>query len=372
MNTTVFRSLSVLVCGVWIAGGMVRARAQDVRPVAPSEKPSERALIDNIRRFAAAVRSDDRTDGAGRARVVAHQGALLAIDELLTRFPDTSFRDDAVIQKLRSLAALARLSPDYLRELDAMTDELTHAKTSPRVAEHAAYFAIQAFVLGARAERMPEPRRLAGTFERYDAFLEDFPESEYVPTVRASLIRNAIALKRLDRADRELAKLRRRFPKHRATRRAQGEVFRARAIGRPFHIECTAAGGAALRTSAYAGNVVLIHFWASGHARAVRELKRLVALRQAHGAHGLKILGVNVDHDRAAFDAAVQQHHVAWPNCFAGKGRDDDLLIDNGVTRLPAYFLVDRNGILRSTDPGDQLEALVTQLLEEPPPKTHP
>jgi hypothetical protein len=79
-------------------------------------------------------------------------------------------------------------------------------------------------VLGARQEGMPEQRRLAGTVERYAAFLEDHPASPRVPVVRASLIRNLIALKRVDEARAEFEKLKRDHPDDQAPPRPRGAL----------------------------------------------------------------------------------------------------------------------------------------------------
>jgi hypothetical protein len=298
--------------------------------------------------------------------------AVTYIDALLERYPQTSFKTEALMSKLALLADLSRLRADYLVELLNLTTELSRKDIPPELAEANAYYEIQAFVLGARHEKMPERRRLRGTVERYRAFIEEFSQSPRVPTIRASLIRNLIGLDRIEQAKRELAELKKRFPDDQATRRATGEVWRATAVGRPVEITHTMPDGKVLRTADAAGEVVILHFWSLRNKKpSMVSLGRLLKLREAYRERPLRIIGVNLDVDilagsmRPAVEELLRERNMDWPQYFDNAGRRSELLVKLGVIKIPAHYVIDGKGILRSTDPGDKLEALVAELLKE-------
>ncbi len=367
MGRTTWHATGLIVAvAVMATGGYAYARQQD--PGVSKADPAEAKLIERIVELSAPRHSSRANTRQTQALSAVYQEALIKIDELFEQFPKTTFRDEALIIRLRLLAGLAHHT-QYLRELLIMTDELGHRRLSPRLAEHRAYYALQAFVLGARAEGMPEEDRLAGSFERYEAFLEDYPRSEFAPVIWASLIRNAVAMKRIDRASRELAKLRARYPNHSATRRAEGELYQATAVGKPFAFAYTKPDGTEATTQAYLGKVLIVHFWASRSARSVTELPELVSLYNTYHKRGLELTGVNLDRVSEVFEAAVKEHGLVWPQYFDGKGVDNEAVVRMGVKRLPSYFLVDRQGILRAINPGDKLEETIDQLVGHSAPE---
>lgn len=344
-----------------------RACAQG-RPAGQSTPLREAALIEQIKRMDRPLKTEGRAKERLAEQFELKRVVVLTVDELLARYPRTSFRETALRTKLAALAALARVNPKYLKDLRMLTDELSRSKVGDQLSADADYYAIQAFVLAARLEGMPEETRVLGTIERYEAFLRGHPASRHVPVIWASLIRNALAANQPDRANREWEKMRRRFPNHIATRRARGEIVRLTHVGKPFGYEFTTTDGAEIKTSDFFGKVVLIHFWKSDDRESTQFMPMLVRLSKTYKDQGLELVGVNIDRDRAAFEAAIKTHGLTWPNYFDGKGRENDLLIGGGVTRIPAFYLLDRMGLLRHTEPGKRIEELIESLLAEPRP----
>ena len=329
---------------------------------------SEATLIEQIKRMDRPLETEGRAKEHLPEQFELKRVVVLTVDELLARYPKTSFRETALRIKLAALAALARVNPKYLKELRMLTDELSRSKVGGELAADADYYAIQAFVLAARLEGMPEETRVLGTMERYEAFLRGHRASRHIPVIWASLIRNALAANQPDRANREWQRMRRRFPNHIATRRAQGEIVRVTHIGKPFGYEFTTIDGAEIKTADFFGKVVLIHYWKSDDRESTQFMPMLVRLSKTYKDQGLELVGVNIDRDRAAFEAAIKTHGLTWPNYFDGKGRENDLLVGGGVTRTPAFYLLDRMGLLRHTEPGKRIEELIKSLLAEPRP----
>ena len=339
---------------------------QGAPPTTIPDDASEAYLVDKIDRLGASLRTDLPLQARFLANAPQLQEIVVYVDELLKRYPKSNHRDKALVAKLTALAELSRGQPRFLEQLLSLTDEISAGNPRGFLASENAYYAIQAFVLGARYQGMPKDRKIQGTIERYEAFLDDYPSSSRRPVIRASLIRSLIASKRIARAQAELARLLDQDPNHAATRRAQGEVYRATAVGKPLRLELDAAEGKkAIRPADYPGQVLIVHFWSSLNEQATDRFPELLKLHEAYGGRGLQLVGINVDEDPGAFEEARKSFQLPWPQHFQPGGFKSDVLVQQGVIRIPTYYVVDRHGILRSTEPGNKLPGLVKKLLAE-------
>ncbi len=141
----------------------------------PANAP-EGELIEAITRLASPVRTNLKLRMHLAVRVEENRQLIALVDELLERFPESSYRDHVLIHKLAALADLARAQPEYLKQLIILTNRIERRSAKGELASENAFYALGAFVLGARFEKMPQGRRLRGTMERYQAFLEDYPK----------------------------------------------------------------------------------------------------------------------------------------------------------------------------------------------------
>jgi len=176
-------------------------------------------------------------------------------------------------------------------------------------------------------------------------------------------VRNLLVQKDVDEARREVEKLEKAYPQHRAAKRARGELFRATAIGKPFGFTLKSPDGTTLDTAAYKGKVLVIHFWSNTNPRAVDSLGTLRALHKLHADEGLALVGINLDMDRTIFEQSRKRLNLPWPQYYEPGGMTGNLVVGLGVIRIPSYYVVDRRGVLRYTEPGVRLPQLVEGLL---------
>lgn len=129
--------------------------------------------------------------------------------------------------------------------------------------------------------------------------------------------------------------------------------------------------GSPFDSTSLAGKVVVVDFWATWCGPCVAELPRLAKLLDKHRDEGLAIVGVNNDYDRESVQSFLKRRpDVSWPQLFdaasAANSEKHALTRDAGILAIPALFVIDRRGVLRSVTARETLEQKVAELLREP------
>ena len=128
----------------------------------------------------------------------------------------------------------------------------------------------------------------------------------------------------------------------------------------------------------FRGKVVVIDFWASWCLPCARALPALDALAHEPRRHDLAILAVDIDSATDTADRFVAEHLPA-PAVILLRDPGGKLLARFGAAAMPALYVVDRTGVVRSTEAGyapDRVPAIATTidalLAAEPMPPTPP
>ena len=124
--------------------------------------------------------------------------------------------------------------------------------------------------------------------------------------------------------------------------------------------------GDSVRLSALKGKVVLIDFWASWCGPCRRNNPHLASLYRRYHDKGLEILGVSLDDRYENWVTAIHQDKLEWIQVIDSRGWDAQSAMIYGVDAIPASFLVDKDGVIRKTNPeGSALEAEIRHLLKK-------
>jgi peroxiredoxin len=116
--------------------------------------------------------------------------------------------------------------------------------------------------------------------------------------------------------------------------------------------------------SSLEGNVVLVDFWSAevGSSNAFNaELKEIY---DKYESQGFRVYQVSADTSKAAWITAVQEQRLPWISVCDFAGRNSQLLGLYNIKRLPANYLIDRDGRIVGKDLyGASLEKQLQQLL---------
>ena len=113
--------------------------------------------------------------------------------------------------------------------------------------------------------------------------------------------------------------------------------------------------GKNIKLSEYAGNVVLLNFWASWCGPCRQEMPLLDALHKKYEALGFVVLGVNVEEQSDNAQGYLADIPVGFPILFDDKNVASKLY---DVVAMPTTVMIDRNGNMRylhkGYKPGDE------------------
>lgn len=159
------------------------------------------------------------------------------------------------------------------------------------------------------------------------------------------------------------------FPAEPMNRMVEGKVKSMQAAAeiksKPLELKFTAVDGKVFDLSTLKGKVVLIDFWATWCGSCVAELPNVIKAYQELHPKGFEIVGISLDQDKEKLMAFVKDKGMEWPQYFDGKGWQNEISTKYGISSIPAMWLVNKKGMVVSTNARSGLEETVAKLLEE-------
>lgn len=107
--------------------------------------------------------------------------------------------------------------------------------------------------------------------------------------------------------------------------------------------------GNKIDTSSYAGNVVLINFWAAWCTPCTEEVPKLIAFQEKYRAQGFRVIGISMEDKDSALREFYRKNKVNYP-VVAGNEKIAEAY--GGIFGLPTSILIGREGNIRAKHPG--------------------
>jgi len=124
--------------------------------------------------------------------------------------------------------------------------------------------------------------------------------------------------------------------------------------------------GKPIALSDYAGQVVLVDFWATWCKPWQQDLTGLRRLYRKYQPRGFEIIGINLDYDLELMHGFIKEKDIRWRQIATGEGWQMPFVDLFNVRGLPKRFLLDRRGIVRYKDlTPQQLDSKIRELLDE-------
>lgn len=142
-------------------------------------------------------------------------------------------------------------------------------------------------------------------------------------------------------------------------------------IGQPAPaLELTTLGGGSFTIQDYAGQRIVLNFWASWCVPCVEEMPELQRFNEAQGENGVRVIAVT-DPDNGQTLADVQRFLDEYGLTLqVGLDKDMEYHYTMGVFALPLTFLIDEAGVVRAYIIGqltaDRLEEEIVQAFDSP------
>lgn len=159
------------------------------------------------------------------------------------------------------------------------------------------------------------------------------------------------------------------FPDEKMNQMVEGKLKSIKASAelktKPLELKFTAVDGREVDVSKLQGKVVLVDFWATWCGPCVAELPNVLKAYKELHAKGFEIVGVSLDSDKAELEGFVKEKGMEWPQYFDGKGWKNEIAGKYGIQSIPAMWLLNKKGMVVSTDARGQLEEAVKKLLAE-------
>jgi len=151
-----------------------------------------------------------------------------------------------------------------------------------------------------------------------------------------------------------------------ATQAQEKQKLMAGMKAKPLDLKYTAVDGRAVDLSQLRGKVVLVDFWATWCPPCREEVPNVVTAYKKYHDQGFEVVGISLDQDKDALESFVKDKGMAWPQYFDGKGWDNEISSRFGIDAIPAMWLLDKKGMLVTTDASTDLDAGIAKLLAAP------
>ncbi|MEM7147199.1 MAG: TlpA disulfide reductase family protein [Verrucomicrobiota bacterium] len=110
--------------------------------------------------------------------------------------------------------------------------------------------------------------------------------------------------------------------------------------------------------------VVLLDFWATWCGPCIAEMPNVKKAYEKYHEKGFEIVGISLDSSKSSLEDYIEDNDMPWPQYYDGKGWDNELGREYGVSSIPAVYLVKNSEVIATGVRGPALEKKLEELLD--------
>lgn len=338
-------------------------------PGAPSGTPSEHeaSLIREIAELSVDPQPSLRTSMDTFVKLIVDRRTVQVrkIDELLKTFPKSSYRENALAQKIESMFALAALRGDSFAKPKRLVESVLAGNPGRELAGTATFWKVRCQVEERAAAGAGDDELFDMQTKLFGKFASAYPENPFAAEILGMLAQVALMDGRTEDARKHYELLKKHHANSEALIPLDADFWKRDALNKPFELKFTDTSGQMIDVAKMKGKVVLVDFWATWCGGCLQFMPELKRVYDQYHREGFEVVGVSLDYQRAQLDQFVKANGIAWPQYFDGKVWNSPLARQYRIVALPTMYLVDKKGLLRSVDPHTGLRTEVARLLAE-------
>ncbi|HUJ72098.1 MAG TPA: TlpA disulfide reductase family protein [Verrucomicrobiae bacterium] len=292
--------------------------------------------------------------------------------EFGNRYKTDPRRWEALLLQLRVDSTLTRLD-GFLPNLTAIQEGVNQIVAAPDASAGTKAKA-RFFALGAMMDVLDSPagptdgQFVAKVGAEVDAVRKSYPDDLRTAAVLFDWA-DFLKARDLDTAEAILHDLaKHKDPQVAADARSQLDAIQTRRklAKEPLDLKFTAVDGTEVDLAKLRGKVVLVDFWATWCGPCRMEVPNVVATYNQLQKQGFEVVGISLDRDKQQLIDFTKKSGMKWPQYFDGKVWDNELGKRFGIQAIPAAWLVDKKGFVRSLEArgsnlGDQVKKLLAE-----------
>jgi len=141
-------------------------------------------------------------------------------------------------------------------------------------------------------------------------------------------------------------------------------------VGDKPTLEFNAIDGSKVSLAKLKGRIVVVDFWATWCGPCMAMAGEMVEMNKQFSPHGLQMIGISLDQDKAALAQIVKEKQFTWPQYFDGLAWENKIWKTWGESGIPFTVLISPEGqVLWKGHPGNGLKDEIVKAFKEHPPK---
>lgn len=303
---------------------------------------------------------------AAEAQLLARNHFLLhqrALEDFLKKYPSDPRAFDARLKLAAIWAAEGKMDNETTKVNNALRLLTNLEATASAPVEKRADAAFQRASLLMQNASGSDVRRRETIVAAAQTFWNAYPTDRRGPRllVEAATVCDDVPAQKRQLLESALKETREEALQHRIS----DDLRRLEHLGRPLNLELQTIDGQKLPLSTLRGKVTVLVFWSAESPHSLIWLRDFRRACESLPQDQFRVVTISLDQKKAAVQDRLRELHAPWPTHFDGKGWESPLARALGINALPAVWILDKQGVVRTINATTSAATWIPALLRE-------